>query len=206
MKKSILILLILAACSGNEFKPKWTNEKAPEVFFVEFETSKGSFEAEINRNLSPLAVDRFYQLVKHNFFSNAVFYRVVPGFVAQFGISDTTEMKNWMEFKIPDENVIGSNEKGTISFARGDKESRGIDLFINLADNPFLDTIVFFEVKGFPILGKVTHGMETVEALYGGYEDDTMERLGTFYQNRSEFLKTYPHLDSIIKIKISRTK
>lgn len=206
MKKSIFFLFLLAACSGNEFNPKWTKEKAPDVFLIQFETSKGNFEAEINRHLSPLAVDRFYQLVKHDYFSNAIFYRVVPHFVAQFGNSDSSEIKNWIEYKIPDEKVIGSNEKGTISFARDGKDSRNVELYINLEDNLFLDTIFYNEVKGFPVIGKVTQGMETVEALYDGYGDKTMEKLETFYQKRSEFLRTYSDLDSILKIKIIRFK
>ena len=206
MRNLVFLLFLLAACSVTRFSPKWTNERAPEVFYVEFETSKGRFEAEITRNLSPLAVDRFYQLVKHQFFQHAVFYRVVPDFVAQFGISDTTVMKNWMEIKVPDEKVVGSNTRGTISFARGEKDSRGTDLFVNLADNLYLDTILFSDVKGFPPIGKVTLGMETVEALYGGYSDSTMDKLDTFYRNRGEFMKTYPQLDSIIDVRITRIK
>ena len=206
MKKSIIFLFLLAACTGNEFNPKWTKEKAPDVFFVQFETSKGNFEAEINKHLSPLAVDRFYQLVKHDYFSNAIFYRVVPNFVAQFGNSDSSEIQNWIEYKIPDEKVIGSNEKGTISFARDGRDSRNVELYINLEDNLFLDTIFYNEVKGFPVIGKVTKGMETVGALYDGYGDKTMEKLETFYQRRSDFLQTYSSLDSILKIKIIRLK
>jgi cyclophilin family peptidyl-prolyl cis-trans isomerase len=204
MKKSIFFLFLFTACTGNEFNAIWTKEKAPDVFLVQFETSKGNFEAEINRHLSPLAVDRFYQLVRHDYFSNAIFYRVVPNFVAQFGNSDSSEIKNWREYKIPDEKVIGSNEKGTISFARDGKDSRNVELYINLEDNLFLDTIFYNEVKGFPVIGKVTQGMETVEALYDGYGDKTMEKLETFYQRRSEFLRTYSDLDSILKIKIIR--
>src|ERR1700744_5131757 len=84
-------LIALHSCTKPFFKSKWLGERAPETFVTRFETSKGSFDILVTRSASPHAVDRYYQLVKHHFYDNGIFYRVVPNFVAQFGISDTVK-------------------------------------------------------------------------------------------------------------------
>ncbi len=202
MKKIFFLfsLVLICACSPKVFKHKWTNEVAPEKFKTRFETTKGPFEIEITRISSPLAVDRFYQLVKHQYFNNALFYRVNPGFVAQFGSSDSISQKQWNAVRVPDEEVIQGNNKGALSFARSGKETRTTDLFINLEDNNRLDTINYNGVKGFPAFGKVTKGMSVVESLYSGYADTTMSDFNLMYKNRTEFLKKFPKLEVIQKV------
>lgn len=195
----ILLVLLTLGCSPKTFNIKWTKEIAPENFTTRFETSKGNFEILVDRRLSPKAADRFYQLVKHKFFDNSLFYRVNPGFVAQFGGNDSIAYKKWNSVKVKDEEVKQGNTKGTFSFARGGKGTRTSDLFINLKDNSRLDTIFYNEVKGFPSFGKVTKGMEVVEKLYSGYSDTTMEHFDLMLNNREAFLKKYPKLDLINK-------
>jgi cyclophilin family peptidyl-prolyl cis-trans isomerase len=197
MRKLILLLFLFAGCAKPEFKTRWISEKAPDVFTARFETSRGNFDVQITRELSPLAADRFYQLVKHSYFDNALFYRVVPNFVAQFGASDTTKISHWSKSKIPDEPVIGGNKRGTISFARSTKETRSGEMYINLRDNFRLDTINYGGVRGFPIIGHVSNGMEVVDSLYSGYSGSTMEKLEDLYRNRAGFLEKFPKLDSI---------
>ena len=200
MKKLLFILVIVfASCSKPGFKPEWLNERAPENFTAKFETTKGDFEVEVQRKYSPKAVDRFYQLIKHDYYNDGMFYRVVPDFVAQFGNTDTLAMKNWRTQKVPDEPVVLQNTKGTISFAREGKDSRDLELFINLVDNPKLDTINFENVRGFPAFGRVIKGMNVVESLYSGYGETTMENYEGMYTNRPEFYKTFPKLDLIKK-------
>lgn len=194
--------LICLGCSQRTFKVRWTKEKAPENFTARFETSKGNFDIAIERQLSPNAVDRFYQLLSHNFFDNSLFYRVNPGFVAQFGSNDSLAYKKWNSIKVPDEKVVQGNEIGTLSFARGGKESRTSDLFINLGDNSRLDTLLYNEVKGFPAFGKVTKGMENIKKLYSGYADNTMKHFDLMLNNRGEFIERYPKLDTIHKVSI----
>ena len=87
-----------------------------------------------------MAADRFYQLIKHSLSDNTLFYRVIPDFIAQFAISDTSIRTKWTTFKVTDEPVISRNKRGTIAFARFGKDSRGMALFINLKDNPKLET------------------------------------------------------------------
>jgi peptidyl-prolyl cis-trans isomerase A (cyclophilin A) len=200
-----LILILLCGCSKSNFKSKWINEESPEIFTARFETSKGTFDVQINREWSPLAADRFYQLVKHRYLDQILFYRVVPDFVAQFGISDTIESNKWRKFIVPDERVIYGNKKGSISFARAGKDTRNTQLYINLRDNHFLDTLNLYGVKGFPAFGNVVRGMEVVEKIYSGYGDNTMKKLDTLYLNRSHFLSIYPKLDSINKAYLVKT-
>lgn len=195
---SAFILVVLAiSCGTKVFQTKWTEETAPEKFVARFETSKGDFDMKIERRLSPKAADRFYQLLKHDYFKNILFYRVNPGFVAQFGTSDSIASKNWNSIKIPDEEVLQGNTKGTLSFARGGVETRGTQLFINLDDNSRLDTLDYNGVKGFPAFGSVTEGMTVLDSLNSGYGDTTMGDYEMMFENKKEFLKKYPKLDSI---------
>ncbi|NHM08150.1 peptidylprolyl isomerase [Flavobacterium sp. CYK-4] len=198
----LLTLVFFAACEQTKFKTEWTREVAPEVFTAKFETTKGDFTITVERHLSPKAADRFYQLVKHGYYDNGIFYRVVKDFVAQFGNTDTLVMNQWRKIKIPDEPVRLGNLKGTVSFARDGKETRDLDLFINLKDNSVLDTLNYQGVKGFPAFGKVTSGMENVEKLYSGYGEDSMDD-ENLYQNRGQFYTTYPKLDLIEKAYIA---
>jgi peptidyl-prolyl cis-trans isomerase A (cyclophilin A) len=190
--------IILSGCAKMIFTKQGIHEPAPHQFQARFETTKGAFDIEIQREHSPKAADRLYQLIRHGYFNNAVFYRVVPGFVAQFGNPDTTAVIKWKDQIVPDEEVKLGNKRGTLSFARGGKDSRDFVLFINLSDNPRLDTITFNDVKGFPALGYVTSGMKVVDQLYSGYGEEIMknENLRT---NRERLLETYPQLDLINK-------
>ncbi len=200
--KPLLLFFTLACCVGcgqAVFKKRWLQQQAPAQFVAYFETSKGRFEVQVTRAWSPLAADRFYQMLKHHFYDKALFYRVVPRFVAQFGTSDSTRFVPWMQHAVPDETVLSSNLKGTLSYARDGKESRGRELFINLKDNVRLDTITYNGVKGFPPFGKVIKGMEVVEALYGAYGDKTMPALDTLYQQPALFMQRFPLLDKVIK-------
>lgn len=204
MKKFTLLLLcsfVLMAFADSTVKSP--ARQSPQVYNAKFETTKGDFTINIQRKWSPKAADRFYDLINSGYFNNIAFYRVVPDFVAQFGSTDPVALKKWSEKIVPDEEVLLSNKKGTISFARLEKDSRGTDLFINLKDNTRLDTLDYNGVKGFPAFGNVTSGMHVVEKLYSGYEDTTMEN-EHMYTNPELFIKAFPKLDSIKKAYIIR--
>ncbi|MEO8174634.1 MAG: peptidylprolyl isomerase, partial [Sediminibacterium sp.] len=180
---------------------------APEHFTARFETSKGYFEAEFTREWSPLAVDRLYAQVKHHYYDNILFYRVTPKTYAQFGGDDSVRRKAWTQHKIPDEPVRKGNERATISFARGGKESRGNDLFVNLRNNsPRLDTISPSGVKGYPVLGVITKNMEVLDSLYNGYGDKVFAKYNTLLKDKRAFLDTFPKLDSIKRIFLIKKK
>ena len=201
--KILILLFFLNGCSKGIVKSKWANEKSPEIFTVQFKTSKGDFEIEVNRKNSPAAVDRFYQLVKHHFFNNGVFFRVVPNFVAQFGSGDSILNNKWDSLKkVPDEEVLQGNMRGSLSYARGEKDSRGTQLFINLKDNFRLDTTNYYGVKGFPTFGKVVKGMNIVDSLYKGYGEKSHRQENLLYTNRKKFFDSFPKIDIIYKVKI----
>lgn len=194
---AFVLIIFVIGCAPKVFKTEWTKEISPEKYSARFETSKGNFDMAVERRLSPKAADRFYQLVRHGYFENMLFYRVNPGFVAQFGTSDSSMLRNWSRIKIPDEVVVQGNTRGTLSFARGGKETRGTDLFINLGDNSRLDTLDYNGVKGFPSFGTVTKGMNVLDSIYSSYADRTMSDHTLMLENKTEFLKKYPKLDSI---------
>lgn len=207
--KYLLIFIIafsLICCSKSNFDSKWTKKQAPPTYTARFETSKGNFDIEITREWSPQAADRLHQLLTHHFYDNTLFYRVVPNFVVQFGNIDTTVTKKWEKFKVSDEPVLKSNLKSYVSFARAGKDTRGNDLFINLKDNARLDTVHYEGVVGFPVLGKVTNGMNVVESLYPEYVNKTMDVYDSLSANRKKFLQLFPKLDSIKKAYILKNK
>lgn len=206
MKKILLLFIVLTGCSKPVFKSSWATERSPETFNARFETSKGAFDLQIIREYSPLAVDRFYQLLKHHFFNNTLFYRVRPNWVAQFGITDTAIRHKWGAYKLPDENVILSNKRSTIAFARDGKESRDFDLFINLKDNTQLDKKEVKGVIGYTPFGHVIKGMEVVDSLYSGYGDVVFKHEEIMYNNPSAFLDSFPKLDLIKKAYILKNK
>lgn len=197
----IAISLIITSCSPT-FKTKWTEESAPEHFKARFETTKGNFDIEAKREWSPAGVDRLYQLIKREFFTEIAIFRVVPDFVAQFGISsDSTLNDDWRAVKVVDEPVVKTNTKGTISFARGGKQTRTTQIFINLKSNsPRLDNLEYSGVKGFPVVAEITSGMDVVENFYDEYGDALGRKQDSIRMYGNDFLRrNYPEVDYIKK-------
>jgi peptidyl-prolyl cis-trans isomerase A (cyclophilin A) len=176
--------------------PASLNAKAPDVFNVRFTTTKGDFVVQVTRAWAPQGADRFYNLVKHGFFTDAAFFRVVPGFVVQFGLGpDPAVNKAWQNANIKDDPVTQSNLKGTITFAQTQiPNSRSTQLFINVNDNPGLD----HSGQGFMPFGKVTSGMDVIASFYSGYGDRPTGDQDNIAKGGKAYLeKTYPKLDSI---------
>jgi peptidyl-prolyl cis-trans isomerase A (cyclophilin A) len=145
-------------------QPASLNEKAPEVYEVKFTTTKGDFVIKVTRAWAPLGADRFYNLAKHHFFDDAAFFRVVPGFVIQFGLSaDPAVSRVWQNATIKDDKVTQSNKPGYVTFATAGPNTRTTQLFISLGNNTFLDN------QGFSPFGQVTEGMDVVQKIYSGY-------------------------------------
>lgn len=148
--------------------PAQLTEKAPEKYQVKFETTKGEFIVEVTRAWAPNGADRFYNLVKNGFYDGCGFYRVVKGFMVQFGVNGDPKTSNaWANATIPDDSAKQSNKRGYITFAQtGQPNSRTTQVFINYADrNSYLDPM------NFPPFGKVIQGMDVVDLLYSGYGD-----------------------------------
>jgi len=170
-------------------------EKAPDTFQVKFTTTRGDFIVTVNRAWAPIGADRFYNLVNHHFYDNASFFRVVPGFVVQFGISAYPPVAAaWEKANIKDEPVTQSNKRGYLTYAKTSMpNTRSTQIFINLNDNTGLDR------QGFSPFGYVdAQGMKVVEMLYDQYGDsagpdqDQISKQGIPYLD-----KGWPKLDSI---------
>ncbi|HVU26985.1 MAG TPA: peptidylprolyl isomerase [Verrucomicrobiae bacterium] len=151
--------------------PDFTNPakltaKAPETFKAQFDTTKGKFTIEVTRALAPNGADRFYNLVRSGYFTGVEFFRVVPGFMCQFGVhGDPAVSAKWRDANIPDDPMKGSNTRGTITFATAGPNTRTTQLFINFGDNSRLDGM------GFSPFGKVIEGMDVVDKINGEYGD-----------------------------------
>ncbi|MEN8137766.1 MAG: peptidylprolyl isomerase [Bacteroidota bacterium] len=201
VKIIIILSLLISSCKTN-YPIKWTQIESPEYFRARFETSQGNFEIESRKEWSPRAVERLYQLIKSGYYTDIALFRVIPNYIAQFGIhNDSTVNHAWEKFSLPDEPLKKENLKGTISFARGGKESRSTQLFINLNNNsPRLDTISFMGVKGFPVVAQITSGMEVVEMFYEGYGSELDDKQDSINKYGNKYLrKNYPKLDYINK-------
>ena len=203
MKKilGLIVLISFFSCSSKLFKEKWTKEEAPSYFKARFETTQGNFDIEAKRVWSPEGVDRLYQLIKNEFYTDIAIFRVVPGFVAQFGIhNDSLVNSSWRRFKIADEEVVESNDFMTISFARGGVKTRTTQIFINLKNNKRLDALAYSGVKGFPVIAKVIAGKDNILKFYDGYGDKLGMRQDSLNRYGNTFIRTnYPEIDFIKK-------
>ena len=167
-------------------------DKAPDTFQVKVATTRGDFMVTVNRAWAPIGADRFYNLVKHRFYDNASFFRVVPGFVVQFGISAYPPVSAaWEKANIPDEPVTQTNKRGYLTYAKTSMpNTRSTQIFINLKDNASLDG------QGFSPFGYVdAQGMKVVDMLYDQYGDTDQDQISK--QGKPYLDKAWPKLDSI---------
>jgi cyclophilin family peptidyl-prolyl cis-trans isomerase len=173
--------------------PSKLTEQAPDTFKAQFNTTKGKFTVEVTRSLAPNGADRFFNLVKSGYFNDVAFFRVIPGFMCQFGIhGDPAVSAKWREANITDDPVKGSNTRGTITFATAGPGTRTTQLFINFGDNVGLDG------QGFSPFGKVTDGMDVVDKINSEYGENPPETQGRLQNEGNAYLKkTFPNLDYI---------
>jgi len=179
--------------------PSKLTAKAPDTFKAKFDTTKGLVVIEVHREWSPNGADRFYNLVKNGYYDGVKFFRVVPGFVVQWGIHGDPSIANkWLQSNIQDDPVKQGNKRGFITYAKsGAPNSRSVQLFINLVDNSRLDGM------GFAAFGKVTEGLDVVDKLNGEYGEGLTKLQGRIAEEGNAFLeKNYPKLDGIKKATI----
>ena len=171
--------------------PEKANEKAPDKFQVKFETTKGDFIVEVNRDWAPNGADRFYNMVKVGFYKDIAVFRAIEGFMFQFGIHGNPKVaRAWGDANVDDDPAVGnSNVPGTITFAQtGRPNSRSSQLFINLGNNAALDRS---RNGGTPFVpfGKVTSGMDVVNKINTEYGENSPEVQGKFRAEGNEFIK-----------------
>ncbi|MEX2527355.1 MAG: peptidylprolyl isomerase [Gemmatimonadota bacterium] len=176
--------------------------EAPDTFQVAFQTTAGDFLVNVARARAPHGADRFFNLVRAGFYDGAHFFRVVEGFVVQFGIpADPAMAAAWRQSRIPDDPVVTSNLKGSLSFASAGPDSRTTQLFINLADNSRLDAM------GFSPFGQVVEGMAVYETIHSGYGEGAPRgsgpNQGLIQSEGSAYLeREFPELDRILTARI----
>ena len=185
--------------------PAWS-EAAPDTFDVTIETTRGPFRIEVVRAWAPTGADRFYNLVRHGYYDDARFHRVVPGFITQWGIAgDPAVTAVWYDRGMPDDPVVSTNVMGSIAYAFTDPGTRSTQVYVNMVDNTRLDA------QGFAPFGRVVEGMEAVvDSLYGGYgetsgggvrqgEQDSLVARGNGYLDEA-----FPALDRLLRAHVSR--
>jgi peptidyl-prolyl cis-trans isomerase A (cyclophilin A) len=194
---ALLSVLVTVAC--RKPAPKVV---VPEVFRVKFETSQGNLVVEARREWAPHGVDRFHELVRMRYFDQGRFFRVLPGFIAQFGVHRNMDVHaTWSKLFIVDDPPRLKNLRGTLAFAQSGASTRATEIFINLADNAGLDAdhMVPF--------AKVIQGMDVADKFYSGYgemrpEGKLMDR-GRVENETNEYLvQRFPKLDYIVRAQI----
>jgi peptidyl-prolyl cis-trans isomerase A (cyclophilin A) len=173
--------------------PASLNQKAPATYKAKFLTTKGDFVVDVTRAWAPLGADRFYNLVKNGYYNNCVLFRVVPGFVVQFGINGSPKISApWEHANLPDDPVLQSNKLGTITYATAGPNSRTTQVFVNLGDNSRLDG------QGFAPFGQVIEGMDVIQKFDSEYDDQPTNMQDQIQSQGNVFLKAhFPNLDSI---------
>jgi peptidyl-prolyl cis-trans isomerase A (cyclophilin A) len=195
-----VVWLMLAGCSGSSQSKQAAS--VPDLFKVNLDTSKGPVVIEVHKDWAPLGAERFYQLVKSGYYDGARFFRVLPGFMAQFGIAaDPQTTAKWKEANLQDDPVKQSNTRGMVTFATAGPNTRTTQMFINTGDNARLDG------QGFAPIGKVISGQEAVESLFSGYGEGAPSGRGPAQQlieiqGNAYLEKDFPELDFIKKASI----
>jgi peptidyl-prolyl cis-trans isomerase A (cyclophilin A) len=198
------VLVVLAVTFGiaqtEKLKdPAQLTEQAPATYRARFETSKGAFVIQVTREWAPLAADRFYNLVKSGFYDGTRFFRVRPGFMAQFGLHGDPEVSSaWRTANLRDEKPAQSNTRGRVSFTQeSGPNTRFTMVFISYADNSYLDA------SGFAPFGEVVSGMPVLEKLNGEY-GNTPDQRRIVREGNAYLSAEFPRLDSIKKATIEQ--
>jgi peptidyl-prolyl cis-trans isomerase A (cyclophilin A) len=201
---SLLLALVIAAPAYSQGlgNPAALKEQAPPVYKVEFDTSKGQFVVEVHRDWAPNGADRFYNLVKNGFYDNVRFFRVVEGFMAQFGVNGDPKVSAvWRDARIKDDAVRVSNKRTFVTFATAGPNTRTTQIFINFGDNSNLDG------QGFAPFGQVVSGMKVVDSLYNGYGEGAPGGRGPNQgrvqsEGNTYLASAFPNLDYVKKATI----
>jgi peptidyl-prolyl cis-trans isomerase A (cyclophilin A) len=189
---------------GNLGNPAALTEQAPATYKARFDTSKGVFVIDVRREWAPVGADRFYNLVKNGFYDENRFFRVISGFMVQFGINGNPQVSTpWRNAQIKDDPVKQSNKRGFITFATSGPNSRTTQVFINFGDNSRLDGM------GFASFGQINSGMNVVDQLYADYGEGAPQGRGPNQgriqgEGNAYLTRDFPNLDFVRKATISQ--
>jgi len=184
--------------------PAQLSETAPATYKARFDTTKGAFVVDVQRAWAPIGADRFYNLVKNGFYDDCRFFRVLDGFMAQFGINgDPAIQTAWRSANLKDDPVKESNKRGYITFATGGPNTRTTQVFISFGDNASLDR------QGFAPFGRIVSGMDVVDKLHSGYGEGAPSGRGPSQgriqtEGNAYLMKEFPMLDYVKKATIEK--
>jgi peptidyl-prolyl cis-trans isomerase A (cyclophilin A) len=192
-----LATVIAVAGQSRLSDPSQLTETAPAIYRARFDSSKGPFVIEVHREWAPIGADRFYNLVKNGFYDGTRFFRVRPGFMAQFGLNgDPSIQVAWQRASLRDEPPTKSNTRGYVSFTKENlPNTRFTQIFINSADNSYLDE------QGFAPFGQVVSGLEIVDKLFSPPRDNEPDQRRILREGKA-YLKEFPQLDFVKKATI----
>jgi peptidyl-prolyl cis-trans isomerase A (cyclophilin A) len=187
-----------AAAKARLKKPATLKDVAPATYSARFDTSIGAFVVQVHRDWAPKGADRFFNLVKYGYYDGARFFRVLPGFMVQFGINgDPSIQSAWVDANITDDPVTQSNKRGYITFATAGPGTRTTQVFINFKDNARLDG------QGFAPFGEVISGMEVVDKINAEY-GETPDQGRVQMEGNAYLTRAFPRLDYIRKAAIGK--
>jgi peptidyl-prolyl cis-trans isomerase A (cyclophilin A) len=201
---ALLLVPATSVAQGSLATPAALNEQAPATYKAKFDTSKGVFVVDVRRDWAPNGADRFYNLVKNGFYDNVRFFRVISGFMVQFGINGDPKISSvWREARIRDDAVKQSNKRGYITFATAGPNTRTTQVFINFGDNAGLDG------QGFAPFGQVTTGMDVVDKINPEYGEGAPRGRGpdqgrTQMEGNAYLSKDFPRMDFVKKATIEK--
>jgi peptidyl-prolyl cis-trans isomerase A (cyclophilin A) len=210
LRRSLAALTILAATAvvsaqvdlGKAAKlqnPAQLSEKAPATYKAKFDTSKGAFVVEVHKEWAPLGADRFFNLVKNGFYDDGRLFRVIPGFMVQFGINGNAAVQSkWLNANLKDDPVKQSNKRGFVTFATAGPNTRTTQVFVNYANNARLDR------DGFAPFGEVVSGMDVLDNLYSGYGEKPNAGNAYLMKGNAYVSSNFPKLDFIKKATIEK--
>jgi len=194
MSRLLAFLICVALTQGS------AGPETSDTFRVRFQTTAGDFVIEAHRDWAPRGVDRFHRLVGDRYFDDSRFFRVVPGFIAQFGVAGNPKVAAaFRDRTLPDDPVTQSNMRGFVSYAMTGPGTRSTQLFISLADNSRLDA------QGFAPIGRVVEGMDVVDKLYSGYGETSGggmrggKQQKLFEEGNAWLDREFPRLDKLLR-------
>jgi len=180
-------------------------DTAPSVYRARVETSRGEFVMEVHRAWAPLGADRFYNLIRAGYYDDSRFTRIVPGYIAQFGIArDSAINATWVARSFPDDSAHYANVRGTFAFAMTGPNARTTQIYINLVDNARNDS------QGFSPMGRIVEGMSVVDSLYGGYGENSGSGMragkqGPLLNGGNAYIdREFPKLDRLVRIRVEK--
>ena len=208
MIRRVSLLLALGALGCARVAPltnpshKAFQKTAPDSFDIEFVTTKGRMLVRAHREWSPNGVDRLFALAQNKYYDSIAFYRTVPRFVAQFGYTrDSAVNAAWTRSRLDDEPVRTTNARGTLVYARSGPNTRSVQMYFNIVDNPRLDTLGGF---GFPPIARIVEGVDVLDSLYSGYANGPQQQI-IARQGNAYLKREFPELDYIVTARVVKT-